>query len=152
MRNRCTKIINDKQKLYFRKHCTDLNENTREGEIWKLVSSMEGRQTQGPNTIILKDKEGNDVVSNKDKSNLLGDHYENVTSDNNLDPTFLRKKLQHKINNPHLFRKQENTLDPINNLFKMKELIGTLKGKTNSAPGEDGISYEILKHLKTQRF
>ena len=45
------------------------------------------------------------------------------------------------------FRKQENTLDPINNLFKIQELISTLKRKSNSAPGEDGISYEILKHL-----
>ena len=146
LRNTSTKIINKKQKEFFRKNCSALNENTKEGEVWKLVSSMEGRQKQGPNTVILKDRQGNDVVSNKDKANLLGSHYEQISSDSNLDNTFLEKKQKHKLENPHLFRKQDNNLDPINVDFTMQELLGTLRKKKNSAPGEDGISYDILKN------
>ena len=147
LRNRSIRIINKKQKDYFRRKCTEVNENTREGEVWKVVSSMEGRHKQGPNTVILKDNLGNDVISNKDKADLLGDHYQNISSDDNLDRNFLRKKLQHKINNPHLFQKQNNTIDPINRNFKIQELLSTLRTKKTSAPGEDGVSYDILKHL-----
>ena len=146
-RNQATRIVNRKQSEYFRKKCSDLNETTREGEVWKLVSSMEGRQKQGPNTAILKDREGNDVVGNKEKANLLGNHYENISADSNLDETFRRKKIQHRIDNPHLLTKQTNTIDPINKNFTIQELIDTLSKKTNSATGEDGLSYEILKHV-----
>ena len=147
LRNKSTKLINKKQKDFFRKNCSELNEQTKEGEVWKVVSSMEGRQKQGPNTVILRDSEGRDVISNKDKANLLGKHYENISADSNLDSDFLRKKNRHKIDNPHLFQKQENNIrDPINHDFSMQELLGTLRKKKNSAPGEDGISYDILKN------
>ena len=147
IRNKSTKFINKKQKEYFRKKCSEIDDNARESEVWKLVSSMEGRQKQGPNTVILKDSEGNDVIGNKEKANLLGTHYENISADTNLDEHFLRKKIQHKINNPHLFVKQANTPDPINIDYNIRELINTLQKKQNSAPGEDGLSYEILKNV-----
>ena len=146
-RNKATKLINKKQNNYFKSKCSELNETTKEGEVWKLVTSMEGRKKVGPNTAILKDQAGNDVISNKDKANLLGKHYENISADTNLDPDFLKKKNLHKVTKPQLFKKQLNTLDPINIDFTMDELLGTLIKKTNkSAPGEDGLSYEILKH------
>ena len=147
LRNKSIKIINKKQRDFFRKNCSEINENTREGEVWKLVSSMEGRQKQGPNTVILKDSGGRDVISNKDKAELLGKHYENISADSNLDNEFLMKKNRHKISNPHLFRKQNNSIDPINNDFNLQELLGTLRTKKTSAPGEDGISYDILKNI-----
>ena len=129
-RNLATKINNKKQSEYFKKKCTDLNETTREGEVWKLISSMEGRKKVGPNTAILIDQDGNEVVNNKDKANLLGQHYENISADTNLDPNFLRKKHDHKRNNPHLLRKQPNNLDPINIDFTIEELLGTVLKKT----------------------
>ena len=152
-RNQATKLVNKKQNQFFRKQCTSMNETTSENDVWKLVSSMEGRQKLGQNTVILKDKDGNDVVNNKDKANLLGNHYESISSDSNLDTNFLERKQQHKINNPHLFNKQDNTRDPINLDFTIQEYIQTLNNKQNSATGEDGLSYEILKkmHLNAQK-
>ena len=75
---------------------------------------------------------------------LFSQHFECVSSSHNYSPDFLRMR-------PTLEAIRLNFTPDIEHYYNspitMREVLGTLKQRRNTAPGEDGIRYEMLQHL-----
>ena len=88
------------------------------------------------------------ITNDRDKAQLLAQHYADTSKSENYDPKFQNiKKIQdniYKEAKPHMEEDNEHNL---NRLFIQFELNRALQGKKNTAPGADTISYEILKQL-----
>ena len=82
-----------------------------------------------------------------EKANLLGKHYEYISSDKNYSEHFKKFKDKHLQDNKLLFEKQECNDEIYNSPITLNELKHVIHRKTESAPGEDSISYAIFKHL-----
>jgi len=90
--------------------------------------------------------------TNMDKAELFGSRFAAVSSDENLTNSFktrkaeVEKQMQAELEDSHNTSTVDN--EKINCEFEMHEMLDALKScKKNSAPGEDRISYEILKHI-----
>ena len=111
-----------------------------------MVNRFRGK-THSTMPTLIKDNEA--ITDNTHKANTLADHYQNVSSNTGYSEKFLNRKqrIEIQINNT-LKNKNEERLDiNYNNNFSLFELKQALNACSNSAPGEDQITYEIIKQL-----
>ena len=100
-------------------------------------------------------------VDNTLKADIMARHYEKISSDSNLDPNYLenknREKQEIRTHGPKcpckrcLFKphntQQAKSKAYYNKNLTLSELEKTINSKKDSAPGFDGITYSMLKHL-----
>ena len=89
-------------------------------------------------------------VTNDEKADLFASHYSSVSSSSNYDKPFLRHKtLMESLWEKYPPKEKINSIsDALNDPFSLHELCASInQTKNHSAPGQDGISYEIIKHL-----
>ena len=85
-------------------------------------------------------------LEEQDKADLLAQHFADVTSDSKLTKTFRKRKqrLGGKWNN--IQPKEHEETSYLNEPLSIYELKRAIKqSKNNTAPGQDGISYEVIK-------
>ena len=142
-RNKCNEIILTEKKKHWQDFCTNIN--LKEREAWTFYRNMQGTAKGSPKVSTLQDNEGKKHTTNKEKADLLANQFEFVSSDDNLDNDFKKKKTEHIENNKHLFLKKINDHKDINKPLKIKEVEKTLRLKKDSSPGLDGITYKMFK-------
>ena len=80
---------------------------------------------------------------------MLADHFASVSGPENYTPAFQRYRLQEErkrlnFETPHHF--------PYNDPLTMRELFTTLSSAGKSSPGEDMITYSVIKKMVIPRF
>ena len=86
---------------------------------------------------------------NKDKAEILAQHFKHVSSDQNLDPAFRAHKEQQDlvIEQEVKERADAGQHQPYNAEFSYRELITALSKKKSTAPGADSVHYDMLRNL-----
>jgi ribonuclease HI len=93
------------------------------------------------------------ITKNKEKADKFAIAFANVSSTQNYSPSFQVYKNKFETENSAILAKDESTssgnsgINANLTLFELESAINQLKN--GSAPGEDDISYEIIKHLPT---
>ena len=133
------------QKDCWEDFISKLNHKTSSKEVWDMIRKFRGKRSE-PITCL---KTNDQIITNdRDKAQLLAQHYADTSKSENYDPKFQNiKKIQdniYKEAKPHMEEDNEHNL---NRLFTQFELNRALQGKKNTAPGADTISYEMLKQL-----
>ena len=137
-----------KQRKYFKKvkrdswiyYINGINSKTPSRKVWQKIRKLSGKFTPTP----LPNLKINDslITDPKEVSERLGEHFSNISSTNNYSHHFKKiREAQIAIE----FSKDNN--EPYNMIFTLKELRDALSSTEASAPGEDNIVYEMLKHL-----
>jgi len=150
-------IIKNSKKEHWQDYCNTLNDKTKLGAVWKMSKKMAGIKST---TKIANIREGNSIqIKNVDKANALARAFAANSSDKNYTAEFKinRSRLKDdnsKIETPETRKGQpadnqeNNTLLAVNEKFSIDELESAIaQCKNGTAPGEDMITYEMLKHF-----
>ena len=147
-----TKIIYQralaKQRKYFKKakkeswlyYINGINSKTPSRYVWQKIRKLSGKYSPTPlPTLNVNDKL---ITDPSEVSAKLGEHFSKVSSADNYSPHFRNiRDTQVTLN----FGRDNS--EPYNRKFTLKELTVALSSTEASAPGEDNILNEMLKHL-----
>ena len=130
----------------WKKFISEFDESMSLSTLCRRVKKMKG---VAANSIrILKDPSpaGQIYSSTDDIAERMAQNFAEVSSDNNYTSSFLQKKTYAEQNMPNF---EERTNHYYNQDFTLEELDNALSSVGNTAPGEDEITYEMIKNLPT---
>ena len=93
---------------------------------------------------------GSIAETNLEKANLLAKNYAKTSSTINYNQNFLNYIKDNNVkNNPQIITNGINSeIEMLNEQFDINELKQAIRSaKNNKSPGDDGLPYELLKHL-----
>ena len=128
----------------WRKYVSSLNQKTPLKKIWLKFKKINGTKRKTPRHAITF--EGKRIHETSEMSNAFGKHLAKVSSDefySNKFRKYKRKKEKIEIK----YEEDPNSKEYYNTTFTNEELNAALKASNNSAPGEDKINFEMIKHL-----
>lgn len=141
-------IIKKSAKQHWQNYCSSITTSTKLNNVWTMLKRMQGVTSSNLNHPIIQD--GVTYTEDQEKANILADHFARVSSSDNYNSDFIDVKDDIESNHAYAFQNDNAGDHNLNCNFSMHELKNTLASiKRNTAPGEDQIPYEILKHLPT---
>ena len=145
LRGMAQRTIKDAKRASWRNYCGTINNNTKMGDIWRMTKKMSGVNSQ--RAIPNSSSQGQQYETNREKAQLFARTFARVSSDENHSHEFRKTKENFRPGEhqaEHTFIGQNE----INEQFAYHELRQAVQqSKRNSSPGEDMISYEIIKEL-----
>ena len=142
------KIIKDAKRNSWKSYCGSLNEKSKMGEIWKTTKKMNGVRSQ--HNIPNMNKNNHIYETNSDKAALFVKTFAQVSSDENFSIEFItnRENFQPAYPTETTENQQNADAKSLGDEFQYHELKQAIQQcKRKSSPGEDNISYEILKEI-----
>ena len=123
-----------------------LNYKTHSKLVWNTIRKF-NRKPFHPIEVLKQN--GIRYHENKDKAEILAQHYKHVSSDQNLDPAFRAHKEQQDlvIEQEVKERADAGQHQPYNAEFSYRGLITALSKKKSTAPGADTVHYDMLRNL-----
>lgn len=141
-RARSQYFIRKIKKESWKQYISSINIKTPMSKVWTKIRKMTGRYPPNHPPCISM---GNRTISDRPTvSRLLAEHYSSVSSSENYSANFNRSRVRQELL-PLNFHPTNN--EPYNEPITMGELIGALRTYQDSAPGEDLITYSMIKHL-----
>ena len=142
-RARCRFIFEQTRKAQWRQYLSTINSRTSLHEIWKKVSKLSGKFVRTPHPV-LRLGCGTLVSDTALVANELANSFSSVAGDHNYSPTFLSHK--NRIEAQRLnFHSSHNF--SYNEEIRMQELMSCLRTTSDSSPGIDRITFQLIKHL-----
>lgn len=139
-RARTREIQNEAREHSWKTYVSTLTKDTPMSKIWARIQKMRGIYRVLPSPYI---NHNNEVITDPvDVAQLLATHYEAVSSSASYCNEFQRIKRQQEALALHF--DTEEVLD-YNCAISLLELRAALKASKNTAPGNDKISYQMLK-------
>ena len=138
-----------KQRRYFKRAKRDswiyyingINSKVATKTIWKKIKKLSGKFVPSPLPTL---KINDTIVSNPDEvAAKLGEHFSSVSDPSHYSPEFQRIRDSRNIVKVSNSNNQESYNAPLT----LRELRDALSSTESTAPGEDNIIYEMLKHL-----
>ena len=128
--------------ISWRKYISSISSNTPIKKIWEKFRKINGRYNNTTRHALINN--GNKIIDTYEISNILGENFARISSNNNLDEHFRNIKVTAE-REPINFE----TLEDIyyNKKFSMIELEFALSTCNDSAPGKDEICFEMIKNL-----
>ena len=122
------------------KWCHELDHNTPIGEMWKKLKAIEGKATVTPTH-----------PDPQVEADRLVHAYADRARSSQLPKEVQDKQRRMRSSRLKSLHKMSNTPDPATDKpFSMHELTTALLRKRNTAPGENGIVFRVLKHSSPQ--
>ena len=145
LRAKARRVIKDTKKECWRRYCGGLGIETSIGEIWRAVHRMTGvvRKRKMP----VLEEEGVVATSDVEKAKLCEDKFKAVHSGTNIGEEGIRKRNETLRQHISKLEINEDNSDTVNLYFSLEELRRAINKGRRTAPGKDGISYEIFKRL-----
>lgn len=137
------KELNESKKLSWEKYINDLNGPLETKDLWKRLKKI--NSIDKPSRIRHIIDENNINIDDEEKiANIIGKHYQGISSDNSLSPQQSVKR-QELIN--ELLIQHNNKFAELDNEFTIDELINAIKNTKNSSAGPDQLKYIIYKKM-----
>ncbi|MCU7844861.1 MAG: endonuclease/exonuclease/phosphatase family protein [Candidatus Thiodiazotropha sp. (ex Monitilora ramsayi)] len=145
-RNESKFIITAIKKQKWEDFISTLNRNTPSKKVWDTLRKFNGKPFRPVETLELN---GRRIHSNADKAECLNRHYQTVSSNQALEPTFQQHKEEQEplINQTVSQKSRAGERRAYNAVFTVRELRTALGKKRSTAPGADTVHYEMLKQL-----
>jgi ribonuclease HI len=145
-------VIKNAAHEHFRDFCGTLDRTSKMSNVWSFVKSMNGDAKHA--TVSNLKINGNIVDTNKAKAAVFAETFAAVSSNANRDDEFnvYREKFE-AARKPRPIAVYESTVENagVNANFATHELQRAIREcKRSTAPGEDNVSYEMLKRLPKQ--
>lgn len=143
------RTIREEQQNYWKQYCDTLNEDTKLTSVWRMAKRMGGKNSNNNIPTLIHDSKK--YSTEQEKANIIAQTLSDTSSNSNYSSSF----KQHRRQMESIWQSTEtenNSINPemdhLNQNFDLHELISAIKSaKLHSTPGEDKISYELLKHL-----
>ena len=137
-----------KQRRYFKRvkreswlhYINGINSKTPSRVVWQKIRKLSGKFVPSPLPTLKIN--GSPITEPIEVANKLGEHFSKISSSSNYPPDFQRiKDAQITLN----FK--SGKFEAYNKIFSLREFREALSSTESTAPGEDSINYEMLKHL-----
>ena len=126
----------------WQQYVTTINSKTSATKVWKRINKTQGKYSTNPAPTIQSG--GNVIIDQQAVSNLMAEHFYNVSSNNRYDPQFLPIKEREESNQLNFTTNEEKEY---NIEISANEVQTALSQCRNTSPGPDKIHYEMLRHL-----
>ena len=136
------KAVKEGKIISWRKYISSLSSETPIKNIWHMFRKINGSHAQSPRFPIKHN--GQIIHDRKNISNIIGNHLQVISSNTNVEDHF--KKIKNSVEKITLNFDTEN-IYLYNNSFTMEELEDALNSTNESSPGEDKITFSMIKHL-----
>jgi ribonuclease HI/exonuclease III len=141
LRAKARQTYNMAQRNSWANYVGTINCHTPISTVWRKTRSIQGKYQQIPSPVLQHNN--NIVTETEEVANIMGNAFSNVSKSENYPNNF--KDYKTDSENRQI---EFGDLEGIYNLdFEPYDLNEALKSAGNSAPGEDEISYEMLRHL-----
>ncbi|MEC7531553.1 MAG: reverse transcriptase domain-containing protein [Actinomycetota bacterium] len=145
-KNRAQAIIKKTKNQAWRTYVSSINLETNTKEVWGQIAKLSGKHSTAPKVHALETND-NIATSDKEKADILAMQYCTISSDMNQDPEFKTIRTKTEADNPQIREKDRtDDCDPLNEDISLEELETALRHKKSSSPGEDTISYSMIRH------
>ena len=135
--NKCFKKAKRESWVHY---INGISSKTPSKMIWKKIKKLSGKFVPDPLPTL---KINCDLITQSEEvAEKLGEHFSRISSSKNYS-----RKFQDIRNAQVSLDLSENNYEPYNAKFTLRELKDALENTEPSAPGEDTILYEMLKHL-----
>jgi len=145
------KTVKEAASDYWKEFCSTLNRTTNLSVVWNMTKKMNGITSQRkPGNF---DHNGKLIETDLEKANIFAESFTNISSDSNYSHAFMQYKQHAEKEYDEILTKteqinQNQTGHILDDSFSFSELRRAIREtKKHSAPGDDGISYEMLQHL-----
>lgn len=145
-RNKVKDIINKKRKQFYVDRIHNINASDRISDFWKLVKITDGN-VGTPNTVAPLLDGNRTITDPKEKADTIAKHLQKTSSDENLNANFKLLKYKHAIEQQERLQRKTNNNEELNKKYSMDEFKTSLFAKSDTAAGDDTVSYTIIKHL-----
>ena len=126
----------------WRQYVSTINSNTSMSKVWKHINKIKGKYTMTQSPCLAHG--GRIEMDQQQVATILAEHYHSVSSNNNSEPTFMRiKQLEESQPIDFLSNDHQDYNEPIT----LNEFKSALSQCRNTAPGLDGINYEMIRNL-----
>ena len=138
-------------KEYWEEYCDSLDSATKLGGVWRMSKRMSGVKSNACIPTISQD--GKTYQTNEDNANIMAENFAKASSNANYDDVFKRRKKDFENENrEELYSNNNGNIGAegniLNESFEHHELAAAIRqSKKHSSPGNDKISYEILKQI-----
>jgi len=142
------KTLRDEQRQYWENYCEGLTTDTKLTSIWRMAKRMSGADSN--HNIPTITENGVLYETEIEKAEILAKTFASISSDKNYSDNFRAHKaaMEEQWKAAHNTYTARDDIDSLNQNFELHELINAIKQcKKHSAPGEDNISYELLKQV-----
>lgn len=142
MKARARYIRRQAKRDSWKGYASSINSRVSPKEVWDRLNKING--CYRAYSVPLLTRNGICPDSIEEQANLLGEHFESVSSSQHYTPAFTRHKLQAEKKSVSMSGGYQ---EPYNTPFTMHELEAVLHCAKQTAPGADGIHYTMLCHL-----
>jgi len=135
-------LIKKAKREKWREYVDTITTQTNPSSVWNKIGNISGkRKFNGISGMT----DGQNVTCDPQEiANILGEHFERVSSSENYEKEFLQIKARNEMNQLEII---DDDTEPYNLPFTYKELEDALQTCTGSSPGNDEIHYQMLKNL-----
>ena len=136
------KVYRKSQQESWKNYTSTITYNTSSKHLWKKVKSIMGVYTEQKYSFLIKN--GQTITSKKTIADTIGETLAEISSSESYTEPFLSYK-RHTEHRKLNFNSKK--IYPYNYPFTEAELNNVLKKPHNSSPGQDGITYIMIRNL-----
>ena len=140
-RNKSKDILNKAKTDKWKEFISTLTYKANSKHIWNVIAKFNGKPFKPIEVLKANNTRYHD---NKDKANALVNHYQQVSSDDLLEPTFRLRKRELE---PDIAQTVNDCIMGVGggDLFTFREMENALNKKKSTAPGADTVHYDMLR-------
>lgn len=137
--------LKEKKIASWEKFVSECNDDIETRDLWLRIKKI-NKQNHDVKISCIKDENGVLVDDQKRICDIIADHYSAVSSSSKMgigeSKSF--KALKEKV---RLFGDFQDNFGSLNDDFTLDELVNVVGNTKNSAPGSDGIKYNVFKNM-----
>lgn len=134
--------LNNARRKSWQEYVGSINQRTTLHNVWKKVQKIKGKYQPTPTPALIQN--GGNITNPEVVSNILASHFASVSSDENYTETFQRYRRAQEERQINFNTRQHY---PYNDHITATEMKYALSSTTETSPGEDGITYSMIKHV-----
>ncbi|XP_067654454.1 uncharacterized protein [Haliotis asinina] len=135
-RKKVKDLIDQARADSWQKFCGSLNHKTNSKQVWQKIHAIRGKRKSACNPKITG------ATSIPEKASILATHFASVSSSNNFSEEFTKSEKP-----PPRPKQPPGEQHAYNQCFSVEEFRTAIHHKKGTSPGEDMVSYEMLKRL-----
>lgn len=143
MRALARRTIKEAKRECWRKYCSKLGVETSVVEVWSAVHRMAGVCRRRLIPVLVEN--GVEAFSDSQKANMLARKFQEIHCGDNIGEEGIRERNKTLRNQEYKCEVNNDNSDPVNLFFSMTELENAISRGGKTAPGKDGLGYEIFK-------
>jgi ribonuclease HI len=140
-------VIKTEARLYWQNYCGTIRNNEKLSSVWNMAKRMNGSTVNIRRHIIAEN--GITAENDMDKANLMANYFAKISSNANYSDVFkLNRAAREADILQELGQPDQSDNSLLNECFNLAEIFRAIRDlKNDTSPGDDKISYEMLKHL-----